>query len=460
MDKQTLDSYIESIKSQYDQYYLGFSMHPEDGRETNLNGELINIQEDLVQIDNALISAGHQVYNLMTNTILRLDNVYANIMAEKERFQDMQMLCNKYNDYDQVKLLDDTNFKGAFDYSDGVFSPLRTTSKKITIQAVDVFGNGYEGNKYVYKDYAYTNDTLDTSVRKNITDGKETSYYEYSRITVSNSEEAVLSDFNKDNKEATCTITFRASEPINELEIKSDDANTTITHISYSLDGIEYVEMSIPYISINNKLDSYGNTGYIYGSGQIVFPEKTSLFKITFQSNGYRDDIIYYDKTELYYEDFYDETGIVVDPNPEPIEVFTKIPTPVPSAKRHVIRINEIDAGLYQYATKGKMQTGELISQDVYSIAIFANVYIPQGLYDDAIRFVLTINGYDYDVVPINSHINGTKIIRFSTGNSHNTYTERLGEKIKSAYLTVIFANETRLVPKLNNIKVLLGGEL
>ncbi len=460
MDKQTLDNYIESIKSQYDPYYIGFSMHPEEGRETNLNNELINIQNDLTQIDNALISAGQQIYNLMTNTILRLDNVYANIMAEKERFQDMQMLCNKYNDYDQVKLLDNTNFKGAFEYSEGVFSPLRANSKKVHINVVDVFGNGYEGNKYVYKDYAYTSETLDTSVRKNITDDKITSYYEYSRITVNNTEETVLSDFNKDNKEAVCTITFQADEPINEVEIKSDDSNIIITNVSYSLDGIEYEELNIPYISINNRLDSYGNYGYIYGSGSIVFPERTALFKITFQSNGYKNDEIYYDKTEIYYEDYYDETGFLINPDPEPIEMFVNIPTPIPSAKRHVIRLNEISAGIYQYSTKSKMQTGELINQDVYAISVFANVYTPQGLYDDSVKFVLTINGTDFDVVPINSHVNGTKIIRFSTGNSHNIYTERIGEKIKSAYLTVVFSNETKLAPKINNIKVLLGGEL
>jgi hypothetical protein len=106
------------------------------------------------------------------------------------------------------------------------------------------------------------------------------------------------------------------------------------------------------------------------------------------------------------------------------------------------------------------MQSEELIKHDVYAISVFANVYIPQGLYDDSVKFILTINGRDYDVVPINSHINGTKIIRFSTGNNNNPYTERIGEKIKSAYLTIVFANETRLAPKINNIKVLLGGEL
>lgn len=458
MDKQTLDNHMSYVKNKYDKNYTGFSMHPEEGMETKLNDELINIQNDLTQIDNALIAAGTQVYNLMTKTLLRLDNIHTSIMTEKERFQDMQMLCNKYNDYDQVKLLKESDFQGKFNYEDGIFSPPVSNEKSVKLHVIDVFGNGYEGNKYVYKDYAYTNKTLDTSIRTNITDSKVTSYYEYSRVTVSNAEENIISDFNKDNKEAVCTITFHAEEPVNEINIRSDNSDILIINIAYTLDGLTYTDLSLPYLSINNKLDSYENYGYIYGSGKIVFPEKVPMFKITFQSNGYNNDEIAYEKTLLVYEDYYDETGYSI--SPDPIDVFTQITTPVESAKRHVIKLNEIDAGFYQYENKSKMQTYELINQDTYAIAVFANVYIPSGLTDDSVKFTLTINGIDYEVVPINSHLNGTKIIRFSTGNSSNVYTQRIGEKIKSAYLTISFSNETKLAPRVNNVKILLGGEL
>lgn len=458
MDKQTLDNHMSYVKNKYDKNYTGFSMHPEEGMETKLNDELINIQNDLTQIDNALIAAGTQVYNLMTKTLLRLDNIHTSIMTEKERFQDMQMLCNKYNDYDQVKLLKESDFQGKFNYEDGIFSPPVSNEKSVKLHVIDVFGNGYEGNKYVYKDYAYTNKTLDTSIRTNITDSKVTSYYEYSRVTVSNAEENIISDFNKDNKEAVCTITFHAEEPVNEINIRSDNSDILIINVAYTLDGLTYTDLSLPYLSINNKLDSYENYGYVYGSGKIVFPEKVPMFKITFQSNGYNNDEIAYEKTLLVYEDYYDETGYSIDP--DPIDVFTQITTPVESAKRHVIKLNEIDAGFYQYENKSKMQTYELINQDTYAIAVFANVYIPSGLTDDSVKFTLTINGIDYEVVPINSHLNGTKIIRFSTGNSSNVYTQRIGEKIKSAYLTISFSNETKLAPRVNNVKILLGGEL
>lgn len=462
MDKQILNDYTKAIRSSYEPYYIGFAMHPEEGQKQIINEELEKINNDLIQIDNALISAGNQVYKLMTNTILRLNNINDSIKAEKERYQDVQMLCNKYNDYDNAKLLSMEDFTGTFSYKNGDFSAKITKDKTVKLQIVNVSGNGYEGNKYVYKDYKYTNTVLDTSVRNNMVDGKETSYYEYSRITIGNLEDVSLTDFNKDNKEATCTITFQAEEPVNEIEILSDDSDIIITDAAYSLDGIEFISINLPYISINNKMDSYGNYGYIYGSGKLVFPERTNLFKVTLQSNGYKNDIIAYQKElAYYYHELNAEEGLTIEFTDENVQIKTEeVTTIVNSGQRHVIKINEINAYLSQYEIKSKMQSKELLNQDVYAISVFANVYIPEGLSSDAVRFVLTVNGYNYEVVPINSHLNGIKIIRFSTGNSGNGYTERIGEKIKSAYLTVTFANKNRCSPIVNNIKILLGGEI
>ena len=474
MDKQILDDYTNSLSSSYDPYYLGFAMHPEEGKDVKINDEFLKIREDLLRIDESLITAGAQVYSLMTNTILRLNNIYENIMLEKERYQDMQMLCNKYTDYDKVKSLTDEDFNSSFVYENGDFAPERYSSKEVAIEVIDVFGNGYEGNKYVYKDYMYTNTILDTSLRKNITDDKITSYYEYSRITVNNTEDVEISDFNKDNKEATCTITFRAETPINEIDIATDDSTILITNIAYSIDGVDYIDMNIPYMSINNKLDSYENYGYIYGSGRIAFPCSIQLFKITFQSTGYKNDVIAYEKillpitnneANLDFEG--DGMGVALpenywtdDINFDIDEYVEEITTVVKSAQRHVIKLNQVKAYMYHYINKSKIETQELLNQDIYSIAVFANVYIPQGLDDDAVKFTLTVNGVNYNIVPINSHMNGIKIIRFSTGNASNVYTKRIGEKIKSAKLSIIFNNESNIAPRINNIKVLFGGEL
>ena len=107
------------------------------------------------------------------------------------------------------------------------------------------------------------------------------------------------------------------------------------------------------------------------------------------------------------------------------------------------------------------MKSAELITASSYSIGFFANVYVPESLSQDkAVQFILTVNGVDYDVVPMNSHSNGTKIIRFSGGKSNTTYTELINEKITSAYLTIIMNGTSELTPFVNNIKILTGGEI
>ena len=56
-------------------------------------------------IDNILIESGRSVDALLENTINRLSEIKKCIITEKERYQDIQMLCNKYTDFDNVKIV-------------------------------------------------------------------------------------------------------------------------------------------------------------------------------------------------------------------------------------------------------------------------------------------------------------------------------------------------------------------
>jgi hypothetical protein len=104
------------------------------------------------------------------------------------------------------------------------------------------------------------------------------------------------------------------------------------------------------------------------------------------------------------------------------------------------------------------IKSSELITADSYSIAICANVYVPHTLDADAVKFILTVNGIDYDVVPINSNSNGIKVIRFSGGKSNTTYTKLINETIKSARLSITILCKSNCTPFVNNIKILIGG--
>ena len=459
MDKQILDEYQKILLGEYKQNYEGLFFHPESGGDDKLNYALYDIYKDLITVDDHLINTGNAINDLMNNTIARLEEVKKDIMLEKERYQDIQMLCNKYTDFDNVKTLNDITFEGSYTYeNEAIYGPIKRNSK-VDINILHIDGNGYEGNKYVYNNFEYQEDTYDTSVRRNIFDNKINTYYEYSRITIQNDLEETNTFFNKDNTKARCTMSFAAKEAVNYIEISTEDSGISISNIQYSLDGIKYFDLKLKSkISINNKLDSYNNYGYIYGSGIISIP-LSKYFKITFETDRDTEDTIAYEKSIIVGEEIDHSiiaTGEYYSVQPL-VETSTYI---VKGAKRSTIRINDISAYKRVFSEKMQIVSDELITTDAFSISIFSNVYVPEELDDRAVKFTLVVNGISYEMVPINSNLNGTKVIRFSGGKSSSIYTKLINEVIKSARLVITFSNKSTCTPYINNLKILIGGEI
>jgi hypothetical protein len=171
------------------------------------------------------------------------------------------------------------------------------------------------------------------------------------------------------------------------------------------------------------------------------------------------------DKTALKYEQYFrrhDEQEIVYEQMLEDAESLIKLET----ARRHVIRVNNLMGFSNTYDESASLSTEELLTGNVSCIGIFANEYIPPTFpsnasnygYEPYIVYVLTINGKDYEVVPINSHKAGTKIIRYSNYSIADNYTYHVGEPIKSAKLTVkINTPDPSYSPYVSNIKVCIG---
>lgn len=441
-----MDRYVEDItktlttKMMYEQTFI----HPEEYGNEKINNAFSKGFMDVTQIDTQLKELAIKTDDVLKRTIKRLDVVKDTINAEKERLQDISMLCNAKTDYDNVMPLKDNDFTGTFTYENGVFYSGLITSSSVDFAIDNVTGNGYEGNKYVLKDNQYLENVLSTKSRAALYDSNISSYWEYSRITASSSEPYLIADFNTDDAEAKATITLRFASVANEVAIKSTVDNIRVIGIRYSIDGVNYKDVAMMPFVINNKDDSYKNEGYVYGSNIISFPNSKYL-KITFESIGYTNDVIAFERTEA-------------DSN-ENISTTTII---APTAKRHVIKINDIYVQAKNFMSESIMKTNELITQDtdVYAISIFANIYYPTGLSVDNVKFILTVNGTDYEVKPVNSHDNGIKIIRFSQGKMPTEYTQYIGEKIQSAYLTVIMKSKNQLTPYINNVKILLGDEI
>ena len=237
-----------------------------------------------------------------------------------------------------------------------------------------------------------------------------------------------------------------ADERFTSFALSSDIDNVIIEDVLTSHDhGATFQSvMRTKDVHINNMDDKYLNGDYAYGSGIISFPG-TQWLKLILRSGGATSDKIgiVHKKLNGDYRYEYDRD--------------------LPTAKRHVIRINNIELFTGEFAHESTLTTGELIDKPVKSLAIFANEYIPEqfdGQYY-YYQYILTINGIDFSMVPLNSdRDNGYKIIRFTGHSSQDSYAQEIFESIKTARLTVkIYTEDKAYTPYLSNLKICYGEE-
>ena len=443
-----MDRYVESIKNSIKSSNMNYEeifIHPEEYGNSKINEAIQKGYTDIIVLDNKIKDIGKQTNELLERTVNRLEVVMDVINSEKERLQDIVMLCNLKTDYENAISLIDSDFEGKFNYDNGVFSCSTTSNTSVSGKVENVEGNGYVGNKYVKSNSSYQEKIVSTKDTAALLDNNLSTYWEYSRITASSTEQYLISDFHTDDAEANCTVTFKLNDQANELLLKSNLNTVKVVGVRYSNDNLTYNDLDILPFTINQKNESYSNQGYIYGSNIISFP-KSKYIKITFQSIGYLNEVLAFERS-------------VAQEDSDKVDTYTTI---VPSAKRHVVRLNDVYFREKIFVGDCIMNSKELIDKDtnIYAISVFANIYLPEGVSNESVKFILTVNGNDYNIQPINSYENGTKIIRFSQGKMPNKYTEYIGEKIQSASLTIKMKPQKGLTPYISNLKILLGDEI
>lgn len=173
-----MDRYVDMINKTLDNYTISEKtvLHPEEYGNKKINTATRENLEDIKKIDFNIKNLGSKVEDLMNRTTKRLDVVKDIITSEKERLQDITMLCNSKTDYDNAIPLTDYHFKGDYSFNDGVFTGKETQSTTNKAQVIEVTGNGYEGNKYVINNKDYLEHTLNTTVKKNIVDNNISTY--------------------------------------------------------------------------------------------------------------------------------------------------------------------------------------------------------------------------------------------------------------------------------------------
>ena len=174
-----MDRYVDSIKNSLktsNMIYEGTFIHPEEYGNEKLNQAIKNSVEDINSIDQKLKDLALSTSELLEKTVKRLDVVMDIVNSEKERLQDIVMLCNEKTDYENAISLIDTDFEGDFDYENGVFSCKSTNSATVSGIVSTVEGNGYIGNKYVKNSNGYQEDTLSTKNSSSLLDNNVSTY--------------------------------------------------------------------------------------------------------------------------------------------------------------------------------------------------------------------------------------------------------------------------------------------
>lgn len=427
------------MSDDYKPVFSTVELHPEIEVDSNaFNSIWRDAGVDLNILNNEMSNSVNDFKNLLDTTRTKLDGIKSILQTEKERLEDINILCNKYSDFSNVICVTDNNTSGSLLYENKVFSLPKSNYKSVEYSIDNITGNGYEGNNYVYKNNAFASKTKDTSNRSYINDNSNITYYEYSRIIANNSEKEIFPQVNFDSITARCTVLLKATDLINSLEINMDTEDVILESLSTSLDGQTFSQSNLKNIAINNKGDRYNNESYIYGCGLLSFKD-CYYVKLTLKSTKYTDEQIAFTKKSMSSESIIS----------------------LESAKRSVIKINNISVGKTTYITKATLSFNNFITDSVNTIAIFANEYAADDIdLRQNVKYTLTINGKDYNVLPINSQSNGKKVIRTTSKALPADHVHYINESIKNATLTISLSTSKQYTsPYLSDLKILAGGK-
>ena len=109
MDKSILTSKTSILETDYTPTYEQLYIHPEEGETFEINNKLTDIKYDLKNLNNMMQTSADNLNTLLTSTVNRIEAINKKIISEKERLQDIKILCNKYTDFDKVVLVNPDN---------------------------------------------------------------------------------------------------------------------------------------------------------------------------------------------------------------------------------------------------------------------------------------------------------------------------------------------------------------
>ena len=131
MDRQILNN---TFTPQY--------VHPEEEPNVDeLNKNITDIKDNLNLIDKQLTTAANNFKSLLDKTKLKILKVKTSLEVERERQQDINILCNKYSDFVSVINLNKEDFAGNLNMENRVISAPISNLNKCQIDVISIEGN-------------------------------------------------------------------------------------------------------------------------------------------------------------------------------------------------------------------------------------------------------------------------------------------------------------------------------
>lgn len=380
-----------------------------------LNSNFENATNDLKEIHNSIKEIAKSCESLIGNSELFSNESISKIKQLQEKQNDINLFLNNYNNFDNVIILDDEKLSGDYSIVNKTITAKQKQSSKVKYEIINLTGNGYEGNEYVYsiKNKKYKKEIIDTSKRKAIQDEDDYTFYEYSRLYTNNPNVNVPS-INHDYNNVKCTLTLNSKDYFNTLVLKSENEDLTITSIKVSNDNIEYHDV----ISSPIKIDAFNCQSSLDKDGVVSF-NSSKYIKIVLESSMISTDIIANGK--------------------EDIKTYSDV-------FRRVIKINTIQLLSNEYEESSIFQTEALIDVPAKAIAIYSEEYYPTNCFGAEIKYIAILNGIEHEIDPINITSSNTQIIKNSEYDSQLSNVQYTNSLIKDAIIKVYIK-----VPKKSN---------
>ena len=399
--------------------FQSYDFHPDDEPvKQELIDELDKIKVDVFALDTECQGQADDYSSLVSDLTTRLKNIRGRVAKSGQKISDINLLCGYYPEFSNIVDVSELTLTGDYSYcGNSTFCAAMSKRSGVDYEVTGVVGNGYEGNDYVVYGGGFLAETNPTKDRALLTDHILDTAYEYSRI-LSNNTGSDYDIAQKDEQQAACTVELTGKSSFNMLLVYSD-SSLVLDDVAVCSDT-RYEWQNRPA----QKLLDQPNFSCICAT----FPQALKA-KVVLSQTAVNGDVI----------------GVSSSSS---IKML-------PDARRSAIRVCAIDAVSAEFYKTSVFKTPELLKTTMDSISILATEYAPTG----SVEYVLTVNGKDYNVVPMNSQKNGTKVIRYSTAKSEDDYITTIGEKISSASLTIsINTASAQETPLVSGIRVCLGG--